>query len=369
MEQDLTTDLYVLQSHLDGMLDRVQQNSLTLKRMQRFEMRLLALHALTEMIEFILGETKTLLDLDVISLSLIDTKQEISGYLASTNYNHRNTEGLLLSNEEHKPSNGFGFQSRPFLGVYQAENCEKLFPDARQKPASVAIAPLMRRDRYLGSLNLGSYQSNRFVHNMATDFIEHIASVISICLENSINYETMRRTSLADPLTGVNNRRFLEQRIEEELDRCQRTRDPLSCLFLDIDFFKRINDGYGHQAGDQVLAEVAGCIKKQLRSNDVLARYGGEEFVALLSQSDERIANDIAERIRLSIADLQPVFADQVIPVTISIGSATYQPCQTIKLPVTQIAGLLIQASDTALYKAKHNGRNCVMNAGLLNNL
>lgn len=367
LEQDITTDLRVLESHLDGMLNRVQHNSLTLKRLQSFEMRLLGLNSLAEMIEFILGETKILFDLDVISLYLIDSKNEIAGYLDVDNYDYRNREGLVLAPCEWQSQQGFGLSDQPFLGSYQTAVCEKFFPESpQQKPESVVIAPLIRRDRYLGSLNLGSYHHERFIQGMATDFVEHIASVISICLENNLNVETMRRTSLVDPLTGVNNRRFLEQRIEEELDRSQRTREPLSCLFLDIDFFKRINDGHGHQAGDHVLAVVAGVIKKLLRNNDVLARYGGEEFVALLSQSDENSASEIAERIRLSIANLQLEYAEQAIPVTISIGVATYQPSRAVKKQVAEIALQLIQTADAALYEAKRSGRNRVENGGLV---
>lgn len=366
MEEDITTDLCVLQSHLDGMLHRVQHNSITLKRLQSFEMRLLGLHSLAEMIEFILGEIKDLFELDVVSLCLLDSKGEIAGFLDADGYNHKNRQGLLLIGEEQRLNSSFGLLNRPFLGVYYPPSCDQFFPDQAEKPASVVIAPLMRRGKFLGSLNLGSGRADRFIHSMATDFVEHIASVISICLENNINFEMMRLTSLVDPLTGVNNRRFLEQRIDEELDRSQRAREPLSCLFLDIDFFKRINDGYGHQAGDYVLAKVAGVIKKQLRNNDVLARYGGEEFVALLSQSDENQAVEIAERIRLAIETLQIQYEDQPIPVTISIGGGTFQPGLARGVRVTEIAAKLIQTADAALYEAKRNGRNRVESGGLL---
>lgn len=367
LEDDITTELRVLESHLDGMLSRVQHNSLTLKRLQSFEMRLLAMNTLAEMIEFILAETKILFGLDVVNLWLVDPKNEIAAYLDSDHYDYRRREGLLLINQESPLCDSFDGSNQPVLGGYRSSDCERFFSASlAKKPASVVIAPLVRREKYLGSLNLGSYRSDRFVQGMATDFIEHIASVISICLENNLNVETMRRTSLVDPLTGVNNRRFLEQRIEEELDRSQRTREPLSCLFLDIDYFKRINDGYGHQAGDHVLAAVATVIKKQLRNNDVLARYGGEEFVALLSQSDNKHTVEIAERIRTSIADLRILFAEQTIPVTISLGAATYQPAFALKKPVAEIALQLIQTADAALYEAKRNGRNRVENGGLV---
>lgn len=366
LEEDITTGLGVLQSHLDGMLDRVERNSVTLKRLQRFETSLLSLSSLTEMIDFILGQGRALFDLDVISLCLIDTKAEIAGYLEFDNFDHQGREDLLLINDEGFLQDGFDLSFKPVLGRYHDDNWGHIFRNSLKKPASVVIAPLMRRGRCLGSLNLGSYEESRFSTNMATDFVEHIASVIGICLENNLNFEIMRRTSLVDPLTGVNNRRFLEQRIDEELERSRRSRMPMSCLFLDIDFFKRINDAFGHQAGDYVLTQVSGVIKRQLRSNDVLSRYGGEEFVALLSQSDEKCAGEIAERIRSAIEALRIEYGGQYIPVTISIGAATYQFDDSNKQPVTVIAGQLIRAADDALYQAKRNGRNRIGNGGLL---
>lgn len=368
MEDDITTDLTVLQSHLDGMLDRVQHNSLTLKRLQEFEMRLLGLSTLTEMIEFILIGAKELFDLDVVSLSLLDPKQEIEACLLGDNGQYQIREGLLLTQDEHLFKHHFGFTNRPMLGLFHIEKHSKFFSTQEFNPSSVMLAPLIRRSRYLGSLNLGSFNSDRFICNMSTDFVEHLASIVGICLENIFNYETMRKTSLVDPLTGVNNRRFLEQRIEEELDRCQRSREPLSCLFLDIDFFKSINDNHGHQAGDHVLALVAGAIKKQLRSNDVLSRYGGEEFVALLSQSDETRGQDIAERIRRAIEMLKISLNERDIPVTISIGVATFLP-RPGKISVAEIAQQLIQAADAALYQAKHTGRNRVQSTGVIANV
>lgn len=366
MDEDITADLRVLQSHLDGMLNRVQHNSLTLKRLQAFEMRLLGLSSLTEMIDYILDESKFLFDLEIVSLFLFDPGREIAAYLASDHYPYQNRKGFVLVNDDGLFKKFFDHTQRPLLGIYHPENYEQFFPGETERPSSVILAPLVRRGKYLGSLNLGSFRQDRFIRTMATDFIEHLASVLSICLENTLNFETMRRTSLIDPLTGVNNRRFLEQRIDEEIDRGLRNRQPLSCLFLDIDFFKRINDNFGHQAGDHVLALVAAAIKKQLRSNDVLSRFGGEEFVALLSGSGESISGEVAERIRGSIAELNIEFNGQAIPVTISIGVATFDSKLSHKNSVSETAGQLIQAADAALYRAKHNGRNRVENSGII---
>jgi len=358
LEDDINTDLRVLQSHLDGMLDRVQHNSLTLKRFQVFEMRLLNLNSLAEMIDHLLEEAKPFFDLDMISFCLIDEKSEIAGFLSDDDYDYQNNDAFVLLKDNEQLKNIFGIPSTPFLGAYKQSSCAGFFPKQEKKPVSVAIIPLRRRGKYLGSLNFGSYTPNRFINDMATDFIEHMVSVVSICLENNLNFEMMRRTSLIDTLTGVNNRRFLEQRIGEEVDRSQRNGEPLSCLFLDIDHFKQVNDTYGHQAGDYVLSLVAGVIKQQLRSNDVLARYGGEEFVALLSNIPETMAVDIAERIRQSIEQLPLVYSDNSIKITISIGLSTYQPSKSASVSTADISKKLIHSADSALYSAKNNGRN-----------
>lgn len=360
LEEDINTDLFVLQSHLNGMLDRVNDNSLTLKKFQIFEMGLLNLNSLSEMIEHVLCDAKNFFDLDVISFCLIDEKGEIFGYLSDDGYDVENKKDLILLKDKELLKSTFGVSSRPFLGVYKQSSCAGFFPKQQRKPLSVAIIPLIRRGKYFGSINFGSFVANRFIDYMATDFLDHMVSVISICLENNLNFEMMRRTSLIDTLTGVNNRRFLEQRIDEELDRSKRNDEPLSCLFLDIDHFKKINDTYGHQAGDYVLAMVAGIIKKQLRSNDVLARYGGEEFVALLSNINELMVFDIAERIRKSINQHVFTYNQQSISVTISIGASTYLSTQFPAIKTSELAVQLIHAADSALYVAKNNGRDRV---------
>lgn len=366
MEQDLTTDLSILQSHLDGMIDRLQHNSNALKRFQAFERRLLNLNSLSEMIVHILEDGKEFFDLDVISLCLVDKESELSDYLIQDGFDIKTANQLILLKDRHQLKSLFGFAVKPYIGAYHYSKCAEFFSYSEKKPVSVALIPLIRRGKYLGSLNFGSFQADRFTESMATDFIDHMISVVSICLENNLNFEMMRRTSLIDMLTGVNNRRFLEQRLGEEVDRCQRNGEPLSCLFLDIDYFKAINDNHGHQAGDYVLKQVAGSIKSLLRNNDVLARYGGEEFVSLLSNLDESNLKAIAERIRRTVEGLEIVFEGKVIKVTISIGASTYCVSRHRLSGSADVAVRLIEAADAALYRAKHNGRNRIENSGFI---
>lgn len=364
MEEDLATDLLVLQSHLDSMLECVKKNSTMLRKFQSFEMRLLSLNSLADIIDHILEDAKDYFDLDVISLCLFDEHSEIVKLLTDDGYDYPGKEGLILLQSKRFLKSPYAIRS--YIGTYKTKDFTDFFPPHEKVPASVAITPLNRHGKYLGTLNLGSYQATRFSSTMATDFVEHLGSIVSVCLENNLNLETIRRTSLMDTLTGVNNRRFFEQRIGEELDRSQRNNEPVTCLFLDIDFFKSVNDQHGHQGGDLVLSLVANTIKTQLRNNDVLARYGGEEFVALLSNIDIPMGIEIAERIRKAVQELTIEFSDIAISVTISIGLSTYLPGKNALISTEKIASLLIKSADSALYRAKHNGRNRVENNGII---
>ncbi len=229
----------------------------------------------------------------------------------------------------------------------------------------MALLPLVRHGRLIGSLNIGSHTDTRFIKGVRTDFFEHLGGVVAICLENAVNHERLKRQGLTDTLTAVNNRRFFDQRLGEEVAHAIREQQPLSCLLLDIDHFKQINDRYGHQMGDRVLMEVASLIRAQMRGNDVLARYGGEEFAALLSQTCNAAAMEVAERIRGSIA-ARGFGLERDAPgfgVTISIGIATLDPGSLDQThPVS--GEFLVGQADKALYDAKAGGRNRVISSG-----
>ena len=364
--EELNTKVCILQSHLYDLVDCVRENERKKKQFEAFESHLLTLNSLHELVECLLDDTKKVFGLDAVTFTLVDEKQELVQFLTEDGLYLPNEPCLLLIENVEPLNHLFGKAIRPFLGKYRDEDCSDFFPEMAQKPASVAIMPLFRRGNYLGSLNLGSMESGRFSAEMATDYLERLSFVVSLCLENTLNFEFLRRTSFIDALTGVNNRRFFDQRIGEEIDRAQRTSEPLSCLFLDIDYFKGINDTYGHQMGDQVLAEIAEVIRSQLRSNDVLARYGGEEFIALLSNASEKKALEVAERIRKKVAARTLESKNErTIIVNISIGVATFTPGskgQGLKINARE----LVSMADQALYEAKNNGRNCVVSGGIL---
>ncbi len=164
--------------------------------------------------------------------------------------------------------------------------------------------------------------------------------------------------SLTDELTALPNRRYLDRRIREEWALAKRFRSPLSCVMIDLDHFKRINDTFGHQAGDQLLQALAKVFSSCLREDDVVGRYGGEEFLVLLPQVETTNASTVAERIRkrVELAKLTVGSEAQAVHATISLGVATVSPDDE---ELTE--QMLVQRADAALYRAKAEGRNRVV--------
>jgi diguanylate cyclase (GGDEF)-like protein len=168
------------------------------------------------------------------------------------------------------------------------------------------------------------------------------------------NEEKRKTLSLTDPLTKCFNFRYFHERFEQELQRAKRNEQHLSVLFLDIDKFKRVNDNFGHPAGDKVLVETCRTIVGNLRSYEILCRVGGEEFAILTLQSALPDALDIAHRIKEKVKSNVIKLDDvQKINITVSIGVSTYESGDGIDS--------MNSRADKALYEAKNNGRDCVM--------
>lgn len=164
---------------------------------------------------------------------------------------------------------------------------------------------------------------------------------------------SLSESSNRDGLTGIYNRRYLEQRLSAEFDRCRRYRDHFSFVLFDLDHFKKINDSHGHLAGDEVLCVVSRQIGGLLRSVDVMGRYGGEEFGIILPATPMASAHILAERLRRAIEQAPVAYKEISIPVTVSIGIAEFEA----DAPSYEH---LIHCADLALYFGKENGRNRV---------
>lgn len=190
------------------------------------------------------------------------------------------------------------------------------------------------------------------------EIAEAAAEQLSLALSNLRLRESLRRQSIRDALTGLYNRRYLEEALSHELARCARRDLPLSVLMLDVDHFKQFNDGQGHAGGDLLLAAVGELLLTRLRAEDVACRYGGEEFTVILPETDGEEAMRVAEQIRGHIAALAVSDGQRALPrVTASIGVASF-PADG------ELGSALIQKADAALYVAKRQGRNRVERHG-----
>ena len=361
MTDDLYRENQILRRKLHTFLSQARENEQKMRRFQEQELRLISTASLTELVQRVLFNYRTAFGLDVVSLVLHDPEYEIQRIMEEEGVRLDEMEQLCFQHELDNLDNLFGISAEPQLGHFHVRDHQFLFAQNSITPRSVALLPLVRYGNLIGSLNLGSENGTRFVKGAATDFLQRLATIVAICLENATNLERLKRVGLTDSLTGVNNRRFFDQRLIEETARAQRTNEPLACLFMDVDHFKAVNDQHGHQLGDQVLREIAGLIREQLRASDVLGRYGGEEFSALLVNANSESAMEIAERIR-SVIEKQSFSTseDQLMSVTISIGVATLST-ESADIESEKLSEDLVERADQAVYRAKHDGRNMVV--------
>ncbi len=226
------------------------------------------------------------------------------------------------------------------------------------EPSETICAPLVTQGRLIGVLSFAAFSSNGRASNISKHEVELISSVseiISLALANLILRESLRESSVRDSLTGLFNRRVMEEILNRELDRSRRIGSNIALAMLDLDHFKLINDSYGHTAGDKVLKAVSELMAGFRSGSDYVARYGGEEFLLVLTDISREEASERLEHLRQSIERLKVEAEGYVIEnITLSIGVAMF-PQMGEQLEE------LLSRSDQALYEAKRNGRNQVV--------
>jgi diguanylate cyclase (GGDEF)-like protein len=364
---DLVAENQALRTRMAYLLEQAERNHNIMMRHQAFDLEIVSASTFPELVGTIFRTLPIISDLEAVALTLIDEGGDIHTVMGKLGVNFAEFPDLIFVEEV----DGLGFDlgrrnaysptPRPLLGMYDAFKHGHAFPRPPAGLQSVALVPLLRNKRIIGSLNLGSVDPTRFTPSLGTDFIEHMASIIAICLENVISNEMLKYIGLTDSLTGVYNRRYMDRRLLEEISRARRQAYDISFMYIDIDHFKRVNDTVGHQGGDEVLREVAQRIKVELRLSDALARFGGEEFVVLLINADLDSAAFVAERIRAGIAaSMIDVSPSVRVSITASIGVACLDRSDPSVAPETSANELIAQA-DAALYQAKDSGRNRVI--------
>jgi len=232
-------------------------------------------------------------------------------------------------------------------------------PRSRYRTGSFISAPLKLRDRTIGVINLADKTGTSPFSERDLEVLSVIGAYVTVAIERTAyrqKNEELRKICITDPLTGLLNRRYFQERLIEEVERSRRHRLPVSLMMIDVDDFKGINDTFGHPGGDEFLKTLVLSFRLHIRAIDVAARYGGEEFTIILPQTNKQDASIIAERICKGIErseSLQERVKGQAAS-TVSIGLATYPDDAATP-------DELIRRADEALYRAKAQGKNRVI--------
>lgn len=211
--------------------------------------------------------------------------------------------------------------------------------------------PLMIENQIIGVINVNDSDKG-FLSVSDMDYILNVMEFVALSLSNALLHEKTEVLSVTDGLTQLFDHRQMMHILEKEFERCRRYQSTLSILMMDIDYFKKINDTYGHQKGDEVLVSLASVLNRMCRSNDTASRYGGEEFVVVLPETRKEGATIIADRIRNAMAQKRFRASEKEFGVTLSCGIAELN-LETMSTPSD-----LIHVADRALYKAKEEGRD-----------
>lgn len=365
--RELIAENEALRARIAQMMEQADLNHAIMCRHQAFDLDIVGSDNFAALVGTIFRNLPAISELDAVTLSLVDEEADIRTVMDKLGVKFDSLPQLLFVDAAAElgfvppRSPAYTGPPRPMLGPYHPAAHKNLFPHPPPGLQSIAQVPLLRNKRLIGSLNLGSCDAGRFTPAMGTDFIEHMASIIAICLENVISNEMLKYIGLTDSLTDVYNRRYIDRRLLEEVARARRQQYEVSVMYIDIDHFKKVNDTVGHHGGDEVLREVAARIKAELRLSDALARFGGEEFVVLLIDAGIDSATMVAQRIRASIAGTPFRLAnDATILVSVSIGVATLDDYER-ENPLESVAHKLVAHADAALYQAKESGRNRVV--------
>jgi diguanylate cyclase (GGDEF)-like protein len=216
--------------------------------------------------------------------------------------------------------------------------------------SSVFLLPMFYERNLLGILAL-LLEKKSALSSYQIELLEVLGNQASVSIANARFHAEIERLAVTDGLTSLFNHRHFQERLADEFNRLGRFSAPVSLLLIDIDHFKKINDTYGHPAGDIVLKRVANIIRKTVRNIDIPARYGGEEFAVVLVGTGEKGAVNMGERLRKAVMDTKFESDGTTFNLTISIGISTYEGEAMKKED-------LVDKADKALYQAKGNGRN-----------
>ena len=342
----------------------LEESNKNLRLISEIGRRITATLDIDNVLNTIYGSIAKIMDANFFAIGLYDVKAEVVDFKIIIENSIRLSLHMVRLDENR------GYTSRCIRSRKEIiiNDLEDIGPDEVNSdilvtngipPRSLIFCPLILAGEIVGVMTVQSYRPNAYSHNNI-ETVKAMASFIAVALNNSrISGELVQKAneleflSKTDPLTGIYNRRYIIEKMEEESARFRRYGKTFSLIILDIDFFKRVNDNLGHDCGDYVLAEVARLLRQTLREQDCLARWGGEEFLILLPETDAAGSEVLAERLRAGVEERGFVYHDKRISITLTMGICQYTEGITVDEA--------IRKADNALYEGKKQGRNCVV--------
>lgn len=329
---------------LEALIAHARRNEAIAAKLFDIELGMLQANELAQFTDRLTEQVRDRFDLDEVWIALtdIDENQRIMQLLADQG---ALSERLLINAADFLRL--VGNNKAPQLSA-TPKKLTKLIPShLRERIKSLALLPLQLEGRLIGALILGSSDPERYQPHMEAFFLHQLAIKTSAGLTSIWAREQLRLLATRDPLTGLRNRRDMEAVLEQELGRSQRYGHPMALLFLDLDDFKRVNDTWGHEAGDDCLVHVAKILGSLLRRDDSLFRFAGDEFIALLPGQTDASAEQIAHRMQAALTESPLTIGDDAVKMTFSFGFACIRP------ETNTTTDELLRIADQRLYDMK----------------
>lgn len=350
-------DSQQVSEQLADFIRMVELTEYNLEQLHNFELKLLDAFSLAALIDVLVVESRVQFELDGVQLALYDPGKKIRSDLP-VDLDHGGR--ILYVEDANEFQVLYGVNPEVERVTEFTAPMGDLFKVDRGMICAVKM-PLTHGDIIVGSLHWGSVDNDRFDDRKTLEMIAHLSAVIGICIENCLNRERLNKLSLVDPLTRIGNRRMFEIELAKEISRADRTQDPLTLAFVDIDGFEDINEVHGHSVGEQSLRELSEKIADLLRTTDSVCRYEEHRFSVLLPGCNEERAQEVCERIRQQVTQISVVVVGQSeLALTASLGLTTWFPKQYPAVNMEQLSLQLANSVRSALAKAQERGGDAV---------
>ncbi|MBT3312809.1 MAG: DUF484 family protein [Desulfobacterales bacterium] len=330
---------------MDDIIERLKENENLSRKFHNVETKILSILDFQNFFKALLDEIKMQFQIPYAWISMINNC-EVSNLIDALDSSIEIQRRINFIKEE--TFLNLIDKNKPLLVNENLETYSQLYPSGKNSVIeSIALLPISFKGDIIGSLNLADLSKKRFSPGIDTFLLKQLALKVSLCLSNVTAHEKIKFFAYHDPLTNLLNRRVMETVLEREFKRSKRYTNQLSVVFLDLDYFKNVNDIFGHAVGDEVLIIVADILSAMCRVSDVVTRFGGDEFVIILPETKIDKAKSMMNRINNHIKASPLVVQGESVNVSLSFGIAS-----TEDKTINDYSKLLDKA-DKALYQIK----------------